>query len=304
MKQNPKSYQFTVDWAGIRLDKFVSENCPELSRSQAQKLIDDGYVVVNGLMEKASHKTETGAKIDVTVPVPAPTGLLPEAIPIKILYEDDDLLVIDKPAGLTVHPAPGHPSHTLVNAVLAHLNEIEDDGESTRPGIVHRLDKDTSGVMLVAKNNVALANLADQFKSRSVKKVYLTLVTGILKPDRGVIEAPIGRDSGDRKKMAVTGESRGRAARTNYRVLRYVGKNSLLEITPETGRTHQIRVHLAAIGYPVFGDITYGKKSVFLHRQFLHAHRLGFSLPSTGRFVEFESPLPEDLEKVLAELDK
>jgi 23S rRNA pseudouridine1911/1915/1917 synthase len=236
--------------------------------------------------------------------VPAPTGLLPEAIPIKILYEDDDLLVIDKPAGLTVHPAPGHPSHTLVNAVLAHLNEIEDDGESTRPGIVHRLDKDTSGVMLVAKNNVALANLADQFKSRSVKKVYLTLVTGILKPDRGVIEAPIGRDSGDRKKMAVTGESRGRAARTNYRVLRYVGKNSLLEITPETGRTHQIRVHLAAIGYPVFGDITYGKKSVFLHRQFLHAHRLGFSLPSTGRFVEFESPLPEDLEKALAELDK
>jgi 23S rRNA pseudouridine1911/1915/1917 synthase len=304
MKQNPKSYQFTVDRAGIRLDKFVSENCPELSRSQAQKLIDDGYVVVNGLMEKASHKTETGEKIDVTVPVPAPTGLLPEAIPIKILYEDDDLLVIDKPAGLTVHPAPGHPSHTLVNAVLAHLNEIEDDGESTRPGIVHRLDKDTSGVMLVAKNNVALANLADQFKSRSVKKVYLTLVTGILKPDRGVIEAPIGRDSGDRKKMAVTGESPGRAARTNYRVLRYVGKNSLLEITPETGRTHQIRVHLAAIGYPVFGDITYGKKSVFLHRQFLHAHRLGFSLPSTGRFVEFESPLPEDLEKVLAELDK
>jgi 23S rRNA pseudouridine1911/1915/1917 synthase len=304
MKQNPKSYQFTVDRAGIRLDKYVSENCPELSRSQAQKLIDDGYVIVNGLMEKASHKTETGEKIDVTVPLPTPTGLLPEAIPIKILYEDDDLLVIDKPAGLTVHPAPGHPSHTLVNAVLSHLNEIEDDGESTRPGIVHRLDKDTSGVMLVAKNNVALANLADQFKSRSVKKVYLTLVTGILKPERGVIEAPIGRDSGDRKKMAVTGESRGRAARTNYRVLRYVGKNSLLEITPETGRTHQIRVHLAAIGYPVFGDITYGKKSVLLHRQFLHAHRLGFSLPSTGKFVEFDSPLPEDLQKTLEELDR
>ena len=304
MKQNPKSYQFTVDQAGIRLDKFVSENCPGLSRSQAQKLIDDGCVVVNGLMEKASHKTATGEKIDVTVPPPAPTGLMPEAIPVKILYEDDDLLVIDKPAGLTVHPAPGHPSHTLVNAVLSHLNEIEDDGEATRPGIVHRLDKDTSGVMLVAKNNVALANLADQFKSRSVKKVYLTLVTGILKPERGVIEAPIGRDSGDRKKMAVTGESRGRAARTNYRVLRYVGKNSFLEITPETGRTHQIRVHLAAIGYPVFGDITYGKKSVLLNRQFLHAHRLGFFLPSTGKFVEFESPLPDDLQKALKELDR
>ena len=304
MKQNPDSYRFTVDKAGNRLDKFVSENCPGLSRSQAQKLIVDGYVVVNGLMEKASHKTETGEKIEITIPPPAPTGLLPEAIPVKILYEDADLLVIDKPAGLTVHPAPGHPSHTLVNAVLSHLNEIEDEGDITRPGIVHRLDKDTSGVMLVAKNNVALANLADQFKARTVKKTYITLVKGILRPDKGVIDAPIGRDSGDRKKMAVTGESRGRAARTNYRVIRYVGKNSLLEIMPETGRTHQIRVHLAAIGYPVFGDITYGKKSAFLNRQFLHAHKIGFNLPATGKWVEFESPLPEDLEQVLQELDK
>ncbi|HJX36308.1 MAG TPA: RluA family pseudouridine synthase, partial [Dehalococcoidales bacterium] len=200
--------------------------------------------------------------------------------------------------------APGHPSHTLVNAVLSHLNEIEDEGDVTRPGIVHRLDKDTSGVMLVAKNNVALANLADQFKARTVKKTYITLVKGILRPDKGVIDAPIGRDSGDRKKMAVTGESRGRAARTNYRVVRYIGKNSLLEINPETGRTHQIRVHLAAIGYPVFGDITYGKKSAFLNRQFLHAHKIGFNLPATGKWVEFESPLPEDLQKALKELDK
>ena len=304
MEQNPNYYQFIVEQPGIRLDKFVSENCPGLSRSQAQKLIDDGFVTVGGLMEKASHKTEIGEKIEITIPPPALTGLLPEAIPIKILYEDDDLLVIDKPAGLTVHPAPGHPSHTLVNAVLSHLSEIEEEGDVIRPGIVHRLDKDTSGLMLVAKNNVALANLSDQFKSRSVKKVYITLVKGIIKPEKGVIDAPIGRDSGDRKKMAVPGESRGRQARTNYRVLRYVGKNSLLEITPETGRTHQIRVHLAAIGYPVFGDITYGKKSAFLNRQFLHAHRIGFYLPSSGKFVEFESPLPEDLEKALKELDK
>ncbi|MFY9814592.1 MAG: RluA family pseudouridine synthase [Dehalococcoidales bacterium] len=304
MKQNPDSYVFTADKAGFRLDKFVSENCPGLSRSQAQKLIDEGNVLVNGIAEKASHKTEAGEKIEITVPPPAPTGLLPEAIPVKIIYEDDDLLVIDKPAGLTVHPAPGHPSHTLVNAVLSHLNEIEDDGEVTRPGIVHRLDKDTSGVMLVAKNNVALANLADQFKARTVKKTYITLVKGILRPDKGVIDAPIGRDSGDRKKMAVTGESRGRAARTNYRVIRYVGKNTLLEIMPETGRTHQIRVHLAAIGYPVFGDITYGKKSAFLNRQFLHAQKIGFNLPATGKWVEFESPLPEDLEQALKELDK
>jgi 23S rRNA pseudouridine1911/1915/1917 synthase len=158
--------------------------------------------------------------------------------------------------------------------------------------------------MLVAKNNVALANLADQFKARTVKKTYITLVKGILRPDKGVIDAPIGRDSGDRKKMAVTGESRGRAARTNYRVIRYVGKNTLLEIMPETGRTHQIRVHLAAIGYPVFGDITYGKKSAFLNRQFLHAQKIGFNLPATGKWVEFESPLPEDLEQALKELDK
>ena len=304
MKQNPNYYQFIADRPGVRLDKFVSEKCLGLSRSQAQKIIDDGFVVVNGLIEKASHKTETGERIEITLPPSAPSGLLPEAIPVKILFEDDDLLVIDKPAGLTVHPAPGHPSHTLVNAVLSHLSEIEEEGDVIRPGIVHRLDKDTSGLMLVAKNNVALANLSDQFKSRSVKKVYITLVKGIIKPEKGVIDAPIGRDSGDRKKMAVTGESRGRQARTNYRVLRYVGKNSLLEITPETGRTHQIRVHLAAIGYPVFGDITYGKKSAFLNRQFLHAHRIGFYLPSSGKFVEFESPLPEDLEKALKELDK
>ena len=304
MKQNPNNYQFVVTEPGIRLDKFVSENCPGLSRSQAQKLIDDGYVTVNGLMEKASHKAENGEKIEITVPPPAPSVLLPEAIPVKILYEDDDLLVIDKPAGLTVHPAPGHPSHTLVNAVLSHLSNLPDADDTPRPGIVHRLDKDTSGVMLVAKNNIALANLSDQFKSHSVKKVYLTLVKGHLKPERGVIEAPIGRDSGDRKKMAVTGESRGRQARTNYRVIRYVGKNSLLEITPETGRTHQIRVHLAAIGYPVIGDATYGKKSAYLNRQFLHAYRLGFYLPSSGKFVEFESPLPLDLEKALKDLDR
>jgi 23S rRNA pseudouridine1911/1915/1917 synthase len=263
-------------------------------------------VAVGGLTEKASHKTETGEKIEVVIPPPAPTGLLPEAIPVRIIYEDDDLLVIDKPAGLTVHPAPGHPSHTLVNAVLSHLNEIEDEGEGevTRPGIVHRLDKDTSGVMLVAKNNVALANLADQFKARTVKKTYITLVNGTLRPETGVIDAPIGRDSGDRKKMAVTADTRGRHARTNYRVLRYIGTDTLLEIMPETGRTHQIRVHLAAIGYPVFGDITYGKKSALLNRQFLHAYKISFDLPSSGKRVEFEAPLPADLEKTLKELEK
>ena len=304
MEQNPNQYQFTVDRAGIRLDKFVSENCPGLSRTYAQKLIDDGCVTVNGRKEKASYKPEIGEGIEVTIAPLPPSDLSPEAIPVKILYEDDDLLVIDKPPGLTVHPAPGHPSHTLVNAVLSHLSNLPNVSDTTRPGIVHRLDKDTSGVMLVAKNNAALTNLSNQFKSRSVKKMYLTLVKGHLTPERGIIEAPIGRDSGDRKKMAITGESRGRQARTNYRVIKYLDKCSLLEITPETGRTHQIRVHLAAIGYPVVGDKTYGITSAHLNRQFLHAHLLGFHLPSSGKYVEFESPLPEDLEKALDELDR
>ena len=302
MVQNSRHYQFTIEKPALRLDRCVSENCPGLSRTQAQKLIDDGYVTVNGKIEKAKYKSDIGDRIEINIPPPSPSKLLPEAIPIKILYEDDDLLVIDKPAGLTVHPAPGHPTHTLVNAMLSHLSELADADDTSRPGIVHRLDKDTSGVMLIAKNITALANLSEQFKSRSIKKVYLTLVRGHLKPERGVIEAPIGRDSGDRKKMSVTGESRGRQARTNYRVIRYVGNNSLLEITPETGRTHQIRVHLAAIGYPVVGDGTYGTKSAYLNRQFLHAHRLGFHLPSSGDYVEFESPLPADLEKTLNEI--
>ncbi len=302
MVQNSRHYQFTIEKPAVRLDRCVSENCPGLSRTQAQKLIDDGYVTVNGKIEKAKYKSDIGDRIEINIPPPSPSKLLPEAIPIKILYEDDDLLVIDKPAGLTVHPAPGHPTHTLVNAMLSHLSELADADDTSRPGIVHRLDKDTSGVMLIAKNITALANLSEQFKSRSIKKVYLTLVRGHLKPERGVIEAPIGRDSGDRKKMSVTGESRGRQARTNYRVIRYVGNNSLLEITPETGRTHQVRVHLAAIGYPVVGDGTYGTKSAYLNRQFLHAHRLGFHLPSSGDYVEFESPLPADLEKTLNEI--
>jgi 23S rRNA pseudouridine1911/1915/1917 synthase len=302
MPQSKNHYRFNVNKPGTRLDKYVGENCPGLSRTQAQKLIDNGNVIVDGRQEKASYKPEIGEQIEVTISPVSTGNLLPESIPVKILYEDDDLLVVDKPAGLTVHPAPGHPDHTLINAILSHLSNLTVQQSNVRPGIVHRLDKDTSGVMLVAKNTSALANLSYQFKSRSIKKVYITLVKGHLEPKRGIIEAPIGRDSGDRKKMSVTGESRGRQARTHYRVIKYPGKNTLLEITLETGRTHQIRVHLAAIGYPVIGDATYGAKSALFNRQFLHAHRLGFKLPSNGEYVEFESPLPDDLEKALSKL--
>ncbi len=292
-----KEFLFVVEQSGIRLDKYISEMCPELSRTQAQRLILDGQVTVNGNPEKASYKLSAGDRVHVKIPPPTPSHLTPENIPVPILYEDDDILVVDKPAGLTVHPAPGHTGHTLVNAVLSHLATLSDDVQ--RPGIVHRLDKDTSGVMVIARNPVAHENLAAQFKQHTVKKVYLALVRGYLTPEEGVIEAPIGRDSGDRKKMAISGESRGRKALTRYKVIRFLGNYTLLEVMPQTGRTHQIRVHLAAIGYPVVGDATYGIKSPILSRQFLHAHKLGFSLPSTGKYVEFTSPLPEDLEKAL-----
>lgn len=221
----------------------------------------------------------------------------------KILYEDDDVLVIDKPPGLAVHPAPGHPSGTLVNALLSHLSALPDTSDQ-RPGIVHRLDKDTSGVMLVAKNGAAHANLTEQFKSRSVSKTYLVLVKGHLTPEDGAIEAPIGRDSAHRERMAVVAESRGRAARTEYHVREYLDGYTLLEVKPETGRTHQIRVHLAAIGYPVVGDKVYGVKSASVPRQFVHAHRLGFHLPSTGEYVEFTADLPPDLKQALTEIGK
>jgi 23S rRNA pseudouridine1911/1915/1917 synthase len=293
-------FSFISDASGMRLDKFVGETCPELSRTHAQKLIAGGFITVNGKVARASHKLSTGDKVDITIPPELPGTLSPEAIPLNIVYEDSDLLVVDKPAGLTVHPAPGHPGHTLVNAVLAYLPELTGNGDTLRPGIVHRLDKDTSGLILVARNRVAQANLSEQFRSHSVSKSYLVLVKGKLTPQNGIIEAAIGRDPRHRQRMAVV--SRGREARTEYRVIRYIGNYSLLEIKPETGRTHQIRVHLAAIGFPVVGDAAYGVKSPHLPRQFLHASRLGFKLPSTGQYVEFTSELPPDLARALKDI--
>jgi len=298
----PREYSFIIGSQDIRLDRYVAENCPELTRSQAQRLIADGLVKVNGAVAKVGLKLGNGDRVTVTIPPPMSGFLEPEAIPFDILYEDDDVLVIDKPAGLPVHPAPGHPDHTLVNAILAYLSAPPDTGDPLRPGIVHRLDMDTSGVMLVARNRTAQANLVEQFKTRSVVKVYLVLVKGHLTPERGAIEAPIGRDPRNRKHMAVVAEGQGRSARTEYRVTKYIDNYSLLEVTPETGRTHQIRVHLAAIGHPVVGDATYGVKSTLLSRQFVHASRLGFYLPFTGKYVEFESALPPDLEQALKDI--
>ncbi len=295
-----KIYNFVADSSGARLDKYVCEKCLELSRTQAQRLITEGHIRVNNHAAKPSLKLTAGDRVTVTIPPTPPTPLSPEAIPLSILYEDDDLLVIDKPADLSVYPGPGHPSHTLINAVLSHYPRLADISNSLRPGIVHRLDKDTSGVMLVAKNNVAQLNLVNQFKTRSVVKAYLVLVKGHLTPEDGIIEAAIGRDPYNRKRMAVV--TRGREARTQYHVVKYLGDYTLLEVKPETGRTHQIRVHLAAIGFPVVGDPMYGVKSPYLSRQFLHASLLGFHLPSTGEYVEFESELPTDLEQALKDI--
>lgn len=295
-----KVSRLVADRQGVRLDKYIVEKCPELSRTHAQKLIGDGHITVNDRVAKAGLKLNIGDTVSIAIPPPPPSPLSPEAIPLNIIYEDNDLLVIDKPPGLTVHPAPGHPGHTLVNAILSHFPHLADIGDSLRPGIVHRLDKDTSGVMLVAKNRAAQLDLASQFRTHSVVKAYMVLVKGHLTPEHGVIEASIGRDPGNRKRMTVV--ARGREARTEYSVVKYIGNYTLLEVRPETGRTHQIRVHLLAIGYPVVGDSMYGVKSACLSRQFLHASLLGFSLPSTGEYVEFTSELPPDLEQALEDI--
>ena len=292
-----KVYGFVADEQDTRLDKYVCQKCPELSRTQVQKLISDGYITVNDRMTKAGLKLNLGDRVTVIIPPASPHPLMPEASPLNIIYEDNDLLVIDKPAGLAIHPAPGHPSHTLVNAILSYLPELSDTGYSLRPGIVHRLDKDTSGLMVVAKNGAAQANLISQFKAHSVVKAYLVLVKRRLTPENGLIEAPIGRDPRHRQRMAVVAE--GKEARTQYQVIKYIGNYTLLEVRPETGRTHQIRVHLSAIGYPVVGDTTYGVKSAQVPRQFIHSHRLGFKLPSSGEYKEFTSDLPSDLAQAL-----
>ena len=295
-----KVYNFVVDKQGTRLDRYVVERCPQLSRTQAQRLIVGGNIKVNDRVAKAGLKLNTGDRVNIIIPCTPPSSLAPEAIPLNIVYEDDDLLVIDKPAGLAIHPAPGHPSHTLVNAILSYVPDLPDSNGSLRPGIVHRLDKDTSGVMVVAKNSQAQLNLIDQFKARSVVKAYLVLVKGHLTPEDGAIEALIGRSLRNRKRMAVVAE--GREARTQYHVAKYIGNYTLLEVRPETGRTHQIRVHLSAIGYPVVGDTMYGVKSAYLPRQFIHASCLGFTLPSSGEYVEFKSELPPDLEQALKDI--
>ncbi len=282
-----------ADAGGQRLDTFLAHECPDLSRSRLQRLIVDGNVIVEGGHAKPALKVQTGQVIEVTVPEPKPAGISPQHIPLEVVYQDADILVVDKPAGLTVHPAPGHPDRTLVNAVLALCPDLQGIGGVTRPGMVHRLDKDTSGLIVVAKNEKAHADLSVQFKERRVKKAYLAVVHGRLEPPEAVIEAPIGRDPANRKRMAVT--ANGREATTQYRAISYLEGYTLVEAVPSTGRTHQIRVHMASLGHPLVGDGTYGNRHPILDRHFLHAHLLGFRLPATGEYAEFNAELPQEL---------
>ncbi|HIP95753.1 MAG TPA: RluA family pseudouridine synthase [Anaerolineae bacterium] len=293
----------TVTDAGERLDKYLAQAISDLSRAQVQRLIAAGRVTVNGVsVNKASLRLEAGDEVVIRVPPPESTEVHPEAIPLSIVYEDDDLLVIDKPAGMVVHPAHGHRSGTLVNALLSRYPQLAEVGGAERAGIVHRLDKDTSGLILVAKNEAAQKELQRQFKHHAVEKVYLALVEGRLEPEQGLIDAPIGRDKQQRKRMAVV--RGGRQASTVYRVIERFEDHTLVEARPQTGRTHQIRVHFAFIGHPLVGDRVYGyrRQHLGLGRQFLHAQTLSFRLPSSGEVVEFHSPLPDDLRRVLVDL--
>lgn len=298
-------YEFNVgeNEESLRLDVFLSEQEDlGLTRSRIQGLIQEKMVMVNDLPGKANYKLKIGDKVTVSVPPPKELIIQGEEISLDIIYEDEDLIVINKPQGMVVHPANGICSGTLVNALLAHCKDLSGIGGVTRPGIVHRLDKDTSGLLVVAKNDLAHLSLAEQIKERQVKKTYLTLVYGNMKNDQGTIEAPIGRHPVDRKKMAVVFRT-GKPAITHYRVLKRFGNYTYLEIDLETGRTHQIRVHLAYIGHPVVGDPVYSSKNKFnLPGQFLHSARLVFTHPRSGEEMEFSAPLPLVMEKILLSL--
>jgi 23S rRNA pseudouridine1911/1915/1917 synthase len=288
-----------------RLDLFLVEALPDYSRARLQGLIKQGLVSVDGSPAgKAGLKLEPGMSIVVHIPPKAPTGLVAENIPLDIVFENEDVVVINKPAGMVVHPAAGHQSGTLVHAMLGYDPEIEGIGGEDRPGVVHRLDKDTSGLILLAKNDRAQRWLVDQFRLRKVNKTYLALVDGKPPTPAGRVEAAIGRDASHRKKMAIVSKEKGREAVSEYKTLESFQNHTLLEFHPLTGRTHQIRVHCGFLGCPIVGDRVYGRKqpSLPIDRQFLHAHKLNVLLPGEDVPRTFEAPLPEDLGIVLREL--
>lgn len=304
MEEKTFHFQYKND-EKTRLDKFLVEKIPEYSRSFLQGLITDGFVAVVGkTITKPAFLLEQGYAIDVRVPSPQPTDLTPEAIPLDIIFENDDLMVINKPAGMVVHPSVGHFTGTLVHAALSHSPEMLGIKGEQRPGIVHRLDKDTSGLILIAKNDKTHQWLQDQFRLRKVTKTYYALVDGAPPTPKGRVEAPIGRDTSHRKQMAVTTPEKGREAVTEYQVIEHFPNHSLVEVHPLTGRTHQIRLHMKFLGSPIVGDKLYGHRhlSVEISRQFLHAGKLKITLPGESQPREFKAALPDDLEHVLESL--
>ncbi|PRX33508.1 ribosomal large subunit pseudouridine synthase D [Orenia metallireducens] len=302
--KDKREFIIEADYSNKRVDKFLSKKNDDLSRSYLQELIDDDKVLVNGKAVKKSYKLSAGDKLELLVPEPEELEVKAENIPLDIIYEDDDIVVVNKQPDLVVHPAPGNEEGTLVNALLYHCDNLSGINGVIRPGIVHRLDKDTSGAMVVAKNDEAHLNLTEQFKERDTKKIYLTLVEGKVKYKKGKIDAAIGRDSKDRKKMAVTSKNSKKAV-SGFKVLKRYQKHSLVEVNLETGRTHQIRLHMEYMGHPVVGDELYGynQKTLDVKRQMLHSHLLGFYHPRTGEWVEFEAPLLEDMRQVLDTLE-
>lgn len=282
-----------------RLDQFVSDSIKDITRSKAKKLIKDGFVSVNNQLIEPSYKVAKGDQIKVEIPPQKEVSLQAENIPLKIIYEDQDILVIDKPPFLVTHPTMDHPTGTVVNAILYHLKEIA-TGDSLRPGIAHRLDKNTSGILVIAKNQEVLENLKAQFKNKQVSKTYIAMVHGRVEKEKGTIVGEIDRHPKLRSKFIVA--KGGREAETDYKVLKRFGNLSLLELRPKTGRTHQLRVHLADIGHPIVGDKLYGGK-MLLNRQFLHATRIEFTHPTTNQLVVFQSSLPDDLAKFLEKVD-
>ncbi len=306
------SIEITITEPGERLDKLVTAllaervTDQEISRVRVQQLIKDGDVTVDGKTGKPAYRVEQGDQIVISVPDPPPDAppILGENVPLDVLYEDADLAAINKPAGMVIHPAAGHPTGTLVNAVLGRWPQTATVGAPDRAGIVHRLDKDTSGVILIAKTEDARRNLVAQFKARKVQKRYLTLVYGTPATPTGEIDAPVGRDTRQRKKMAVV--RAGRPSFTYYNVLQSFDEVSYLEVLPKTGRTHQIRVHMAFIKHPVVGDTVYGRRKnkgqIKIKRQFLHAASLTLTSPSTGKLITVEAPLPADLQSILDQL--
>ena len=289
---------------GERIDRFLSGKMQEFSRSYIQKLLKEGAVSVNGASVKPNYKTGAGDQICIRIPEPEVLDVLPEEIPLDILYEDEDILVINKPKGMVVHPSPGHSSHTLVNAVLYHCKgQLSGINGVIRPGIVHRIDMDTTGSLLVCKNDRAHQILADQLKQHSITRRYQAIVYGNFREEEGTVDAPIGRHPTDRKKLSTRSAS-GRPAVTHYRVLERFGNYTYIECELETGRTHQIRVHMSSIGHPILGDRVYGpaKCPFSLQGQTLHAKILGIRHPSTGEYMEFDAPLPDYFIRLLSTL--